>query len=189
MNLPIRYACSLVKSTFASPRKPSVPKYLPINLHLSRPDRPTASIRFSLFYEPISVSIMNQSFSFVNFLRLQSVDSLLTQAFFTSKKSGLNPLELVDISKLGLDSKIKKFTDSFICRKGYSPPVRGRIAYCPQSALITMTGRFEAVISGRRWLRRFRLRRTGRGGSCSRTDGGAGNPVCRRAERRFRFRE
>jgi len=31
---------------------------------------------------------MNQSFSFVNFLRLQSVDSLLTQAFFTSKKAG-----------------------------------------------------------------------------------------------------
>ena len=65
---------------------------------------------------------MNQSFSFVNFLRLQSVDSLLTQAFFTSKKSGLNPLELVDISKLGLDSKIKKFSYSFICGKGYSPP-------------------------------------------------------------------
>ena len=65
---------------------------------------------------------MNQSFSFVNFLRLQSVDFLLTQAFFTSKKSGLNPLELVDISKLGLDSKIKKFSYSFICGNGYSPP-------------------------------------------------------------------
>ena len=31
---------------------------------------------------------MNQSFSFVNFLRLKSVDSLLTQAFFFVKKAG-----------------------------------------------------------------------------------------------------
>jgi len=31
---------------------------------------------------------MNQSFSFVNFLRLQFVDPLLAQAFFTSKKAG-----------------------------------------------------------------------------------------------------
>ena len=31
---------------------------------------------------------MNQSFSFVNFLHLQSVDSLLTQAFFFVKKAG-----------------------------------------------------------------------------------------------------
>ena len=29
--------------------------------------------------------------------------------------------QLVDISKLGLNSKIKKFSYSFICRKGYSP--------------------------------------------------------------------
>ena len=76
---------------------------------------------------------MNQSFSFVNFLRLQSVDSLLTQAFFCVKKSGLNPLELVDISKLGLNRKIKKFSYSFICGKGYSPPFGGRIAFCLQS--------------------------------------------------------
>ena len=73
---------------------------------------------------------MNQSFSFVNFLRLQSVDSLLTQAFFFVKKSGLNPLELVDISKLGLDSKIKKFSYSFICGNGYFPPPSGGIAFC-----------------------------------------------------------
>ena len=30
INLPILYACSLVRSTFASPRKPSVPKYFPM---------------------------------------------------------------------------------------------------------------------------------------------------------------
>ena len=30
--------------------------------------------------------------------------------------------QLVDISKLGLNSKIKKFNYSFICGKGYSPP-------------------------------------------------------------------
>ena len=76
---------------------------------------------------------MNQSFSFVNFLRLQSVDSLLTQAFFFVKKSGLNPLELVDISKLGLDSKIKKFSYPFICGNGYSPPSGRKIAFCLRS--------------------------------------------------------
>ena len=32
------------------------------------------------------------------------------------------PLQLVDISELGLNSKIKKFSYSFICGKGYSPP-------------------------------------------------------------------
>ena len=41
---------------------------------------------------------------------------------FNGTKSGLRPLQLVDISKLGLDSKIKKFSYSFICGKGYSPP-------------------------------------------------------------------
>ncbi len=42
--------------------------------------------------------------------------------------------QLVDISKLGLNSKIKKFSYSFICGKGYSPPFGGRIAFCLQSA-------------------------------------------------------
>ena len=42
-------------------------------------------------------------------------------------------LQLVDISKLGLNSKIKKFSYSFICGKGYSPPLGGRIAFCLQS--------------------------------------------------------
>ena len=41
--------------------------------------------------------------------------------------------QLAHISKLGLNSKIKKFSDSFICGKGYSPPSRGRIAFCLQS--------------------------------------------------------
>ena len=41
------------------------------------------------------------------------------------------PAQLVDISKLGLNSKIKKFSYSFICGKGYSPP-KGRIAFCLQ---------------------------------------------------------
>ena len=33
--------------------------------------------------------------------------------------------QLVDISKLDLNSKIKKFSHSFICGKGYSPPSGG----------------------------------------------------------------
>ena len=34
--------------------------------------------------------------------------------------------QLVDISKLGMNSKIKKFSYSFICGKGYfSPPSGG----------------------------------------------------------------
>ncbi len=33
--------------------------------------------------------------------------------------------QLAHISKLVLDSKIKKFSDSFICGKGYSPPSGG----------------------------------------------------------------
>ena len=43
--------------------------------------------------------------------------------FFYHKKRELSPpLQLVDISKLVLNSKIKKFSYSFICGKGYSPP-------------------------------------------------------------------
>ena len=38
-------------------------------------------------------------------------------------------LQLVDISKLGLNSKIKKFSDSFICGKGYSPPLGGENSF------------------------------------------------------------
>ena len=46
----------------------------------------------------------------------------------------MREVQLVDISKLGLDSQIKKFSYSFICGKGYSPPSGGRIAFCLQSA-------------------------------------------------------
>ncbi len=38
-------------------------------------------------------------------------------------------LQLVDISKLGLNSKIKKFSYSFICGKGYSPPEGGENSF------------------------------------------------------------
>ena len=51
-------------------------------------------------------------------------------------------LQLVDISKLGLNSKIKKFSYSFICGKGYSPPFGVRIAFCLQSESIGSTGGF-----------------------------------------------
>gem|GEM_PF-3157094 len=37
----------------------------------------------------------------------------------------MRPPQLVDISKLGLSSKIKKFSYSFICGKGYSPSSGG----------------------------------------------------------------
>ena len=49
------------------------------------------------------------------------------------KKKGLCVPQLVDIGKLGLNSKIKKFSYSFICGKGYFPPEGGRIAFCLQS--------------------------------------------------------
>ena len=42
--------------------------------------------------------------------------------------------QLVDISKFDLNSKIKKFSYSFICGKGILPPSGGRIAFCLQSA-------------------------------------------------------
>ena len=37
--------------------------------------------------------------------------------------------QLAHISKLGLNSKIKKFSDSFICGKSYSPPLRGENSF------------------------------------------------------------
>ncbi len=37
--------------------------------------------------------------------------------------------QLVDISKFGLNSKIKKFSDFFICGKGYSPPSGGENSF------------------------------------------------------------
>ena len=44
--------------------------------------------------------------------------------------------QFVDISKLGLNSRIKKFGYSFICRKDYSHPLRGGIASCLQSDIM-----------------------------------------------------
>ena len=45
--------------------------------------------------------------------------------FHPKKDSTYLSFQLVDISKLGLNSKIKKFSYSFICGKGYSPPFGG----------------------------------------------------------------
>ena len=56
-------------------------------------------------------------------------------------------LQLVDISKLGLNSKIKKFSYSFICGKGYSPPFGGRIAFCLQSESPAKPGIFFMLFS------------------------------------------
>ena len=39
------------------------------------------------------------------------------------------PALLVDISEFGLNSKIKKFSYSFICGKGYSPPEGGENSF------------------------------------------------------------
>ena len=47
--------------------------------------------------------------------------------------AAIGQLQLVDISKIDLNSKIKKFSHSFICGKGYSPPFGGRIAFFLQS--------------------------------------------------------
>ena len=49
-----------------------------------------------------------------------------------SSTSSKRELQLVDISKLVLNSKIKKFSYSFIGGKGYSPP-SGGIAFCLQA--------------------------------------------------------
>ena len=54
--------------------------------------------------------------------REQELDALRTLA---EGEDGLSPFQLVGISKLGLNSNIKKFSDSFICGKGYSPPSGG----------------------------------------------------------------
>ena len=60
------------------------------------------------------------------FIRAKSLSSKTKLPILSStlyqKASSTRELQLVDISKLGLDSKIKKFSYSFICGKGYSPP-------------------------------------------------------------------
>ena len=70
---------------------------------------------------------------------------------FSSKNQGFfifrakqKSAQLVDISKLGLNRKIKKFRYSFICGKGYSPP-SGRIAFCLQSETFDFSKVFSSV--------------------------------------------
>ena len=49
-------------------------------------------------------------------------------AFMPDNRNRKRPIQVkffVDESKLGLNSKIKKFSDSFICGKSYSPPSGG----------------------------------------------------------------
>ena len=43
--------------------------------------------------------------------------------------AAIGRLQLVDISKIDLNSKIKKFSHSFICGKGYSPPFGGENSF------------------------------------------------------------
>ena len=63
---------------------------------------------------------------------LQNAEILLTgndfSPFSRIKKAGVSPLQLVDISKLGSNSKTKKFSYSFICERAILP-LRGRIAF------------------------------------------------------------
>ena len=53
----------------------------------------------------------------------------LSPLSLSHKKKGLCVPQLVDIGKLGLNSKIKKFSYSFICGKSYSPPLRGENSF------------------------------------------------------------
>ena len=64
-------------------------------------------------------------------------------------------LWLIDISKLGLNRKIRKFSYSFICGKGNSPPSGGESLYSVQSpsfegadALSRVYGRQCFLVSG-----------------------------------------
>ena len=68
------------------------------------------------------IFIQSQTTSFVNPLSVSI-------PYFAA----IGQLQLVDISKIDLNSKIKKFSHSFICGKGYSPPFGGRIAFFLQS--------------------------------------------------------
>ena len=43
------------------------------------------------------------------------------ETYLSQFETHMNSRQLVDISKLGLNSKIKTFSYSFICGKGYSP--------------------------------------------------------------------
>ena len=89
-------------------------------LHILRKNRVSDSkIRFALLQK--------------NWTKTRSLALLLQSAPLTA--SSKRKPQLVDISKLDLNRKIKKFSYSFICGKGYSPPFGGRIAFCLQSEL------------------------------------------------------
>ena len=77
--------------------------------------------------------MMQEKFSIMRFTILRLSD----------KSRGVRPRFLCRICfLLNYCRKIKKFIYSFICRKGYSPPFRGRIAFCLQSAP-ALDGRLE----------------------------------------------
>ena len=74
------------------------------------------------------------------------MSKVLTLCRLNGCEGGLGSLHLVDISKLGLNSKIKKFSYSFICGKGlFSPPEGGRIAFCLQSEPETLEFPAEGI--------------------------------------------
>ena len=49
------------------------------------------------------------------------LNSQNVKALLNKKRKGIFLPQLVDISELGLNRKIKKFNGSFLCGKGYSP--------------------------------------------------------------------
>ena len=69
-------------------------------------------------------------------------------SFIVNQKNSLRRgSQLVDINKLGLNRKIKKFSYSFICGKGYSPPFGGRIAFCLQAEQNAKHSTIETALS------------------------------------------
>ena len=65
--------------------------------------------------------VKNDDSGTLGFFHEKQRDSMTGRVFFYAKKRA-EPAQLVDINKLGLNSNIKKFSYSFICGKGYSPP-------------------------------------------------------------------
>ena len=70
-----------------------------------------------------------------------------------SKKPPLSrELQLIAISKLGLNHKIKKFSYSFICGKGNSPPSGGESLYSVQSSSFKGADALSRVYERQRFL-------------------------------------
>ena len=61
-------------------------------------------------------------------------DSFFALRWFknSQKPPSLREVQLVDISKLGLNSKIKKFSYSFIFGKDYSPPEKHGLIFAAE---------------------------------------------------------